>query len=87
MTGKHKATATRPALRIRRSRLVEMVDARTGAAHWLTSDALAAGHRAGGRYIALCDADVLPHSLTAPPLDFCRACLVPDQKTKARRWR
>ena len=85
MTGKHKATAARLALRIRRPRFVEMVDARTGIAHWLTSDALAAGRRSGGRYIALCGADVLPHSLTAPPLDFCRACSIPDQPTKCRR--
>jgi hypothetical protein len=85
MTGKHKATAAQRALRIRRPRFVEMVDARTGDAHWLTSDALAAGRRGGGRYIALCGADVLPHSLAAPPLDFCRACSLPAQTTKRRR--
>ncbi len=85
MTGKHQATAARPALRIRRPRLVEMVDARTGEAHWLTQDALDAGRCGGGRYIAVCGADVLAHSLAAPPLDFCRACAIPDQTTKGRR--
>ncbi len=82
--GRHRSTAARPAWAVRRTRLVEMVDARTDEAHWLTSDALDAGRRGGGRYIALCGADVLAHSLAAPPLDFCRACSSPAQ-TKGRR--
>lgn len=85
MAGKHKATAARPALRIRRPRLIEMVDASTGDAHWLTSDALDAGHRDGGRYIAVCGADVLAHSLATPPRRYCRACSTPDQRSKGRR--
>ncbi len=80
MTGKHQATAARPALRIRRTRLIEMVDARTGEAHWLTPDALDAGRRSGGRYIAVCGTDVLPHSLAAPPRGYCRACQVPTHR-------
>lgn len=55
-------------------RLVALTDARTGAAHLLTDEAMAAGRRAGGRYAAECGAEVLPASLTAPEHRSCPDC-------------
>jgi hypothetical protein len=67
----------------RRDRVVEMVDARTLTAHLLTDAALAAGRHGEGRYVALCGADVLPASLTAPERAYCTSCvLVPEQRLK-----
>ena len=82
MTGRHRSTASRPALVLRRERLVEVVDAHTDMAHLLTYDALTVGCRDRGRYIAVCGADVLPHSLAAAPLRTCRGCTIPAQRTK-----
>lgn len=50
MADKRRSTAARPALTLRRSRLVELVDARSAVAHWLTPNALDAGRRAGRRF-------------------------------------
>ncbi len=85
MAGRHSRPAARPALVPRRSRLVEMIDARTDEAPLLTYGALAAGRCGRGRYIAVCGADVLPHSLAAPPLRACRGCTIPAQRTKGGR--
>lgn len=55
-------------------RLVALTDVRTGAAHLVTDEAMVAGRRAGGRYIAVCGVDVLPASLTAPERRSCHHC-------------
>lgn len=63
-------------------RTVEVVDARSGMAHHLTSDAYTAGLHPRGSYIALCGLEVLPASLAAPPEGRCRSCVwVPRQRT------
>jgi hypothetical protein len=71
--GRHRREDHRARLR---RRTVEMVDARTLQAHLLTDEALAAGRRGDGRYIALCGSDVLPASLAAAERGFCRRCVV-----------
>jgi hypothetical protein len=53
---------------------IEMVDRRTEIAHRVTDEAFAAGRRDGGRYWAMCGAQVLPASLTAPARGHCPAC-------------
>ncbi|MGH3673284.1 MAG: hypothetical protein ACRDSH_22105, partial [Pseudonocardiaceae bacterium] len=52
---------------------VEMVDARTGTAHRLTTDAAADG-LPRGRYSALCGQEVLPAALVAREARYCRLC-------------
>jgi hypothetical protein len=52
-----------------------MVDARTLQAHLLTDEALAAGRRGEGRYVARCGVDVLPASLTAAERGYCTSCV------------
>lgn len=49
-------------------------DGPTGIAHSVTEEAFAAGRRAGGRYVAVCGAQVCPASLTAPVRYHCPAC-------------
>ena len=51
-----------------------MVDARTGTAHRVTDESVAAGRRAGGRYVAVCGAQVLAANLTMPERDQCPSC-------------
>lgn len=53
---------------------IGFADGPTGIAHRVTIDAFAAGHRVGGRYVALCGAQVLPARLTAPAHYHCPAC-------------
>ncbi|MGH3867699.1 MAG: hypothetical protein ACRDQ4_16495 [Pseudonocardiaceae bacterium] len=53
---------------------IGFADGPTGIAHRVTAEAFAAGRRAGGRYVALCGAQVLPTSLTAPARFHCPAC-------------
>ena len=53
---------------------VEFADGPTGIAHHVTAAAFAAGRRTGGRYVALCGAQVLPARLTAPARFHCPAC-------------
>ncbi|MGH4002049.1 MAG: hypothetical protein ACRDTJ_31810 [Pseudonocardiaceae bacterium] len=65
--GKHR-------LRRRPQHVIEMVDARHLEAHFLTDHAAVAGRRVGGRYVALCGAEVIPASLTATPETGCRSC-------------
>jgi hypothetical protein len=82
MTGKHSLKGRR-VQRTSRRRAVEVVDARTLTAHFLTMDALDAGRRPKGRYIALCGQDVLPASLTEPGSRRCPSCVsIPSQKSK-----
>jgi hypothetical protein len=53
---------------------VMFADGPTGIAHRVTGEAFAAGHRAGGSYVALCGAPVLPVGFTAPARFHCPAC-------------
>jgi hypothetical protein len=53
---------------------IEMVDRCTEVAHRVTDEAFAAGRRDGGCYRAVCGAQVLPASLTAPARGHCPAC-------------
>ena len=53
---------------------IEFADGPTGIAHRVTTDAFAEGRRAGGRYLAVCGAQVLPASLAAPARSHCPAC-------------
>ena len=53
---------------------IAFTDGPTGIEHRVTDEAFAAGRRAGGRYIALCGAQVVPASLTAPARFQCPAC-------------
>jgi hypothetical protein len=53
---------------------IELVDRRTEVAHRVTDEAFATGRRDGGCYRAMCGAQVLPASLTAPARRHCPAC-------------
>jgi hypothetical protein len=55
-------------------RPIVMTDATTGTAHLVTDESVAAGRRAGGRYVAVCGAQVLAASLTMPERDQCQSC-------------
>jgi hypothetical protein len=82
MPGKHRLKSLR-AEYTARQRAVELVDARTLTAHFLTLDALASGRLPKGRYIALCGQDVLPASLAEPGRGRCRLCIpIPSQKSR-----
>jgi hypothetical protein len=64
---------------------VEMVDARTGTAHFLTIDAAADG-LPRGQYVAICGEEVLPAALVAREARYCRLCApLPVQRSRARR--
>ncbi|MGH3889226.1 MAG: hypothetical protein ACRDSZ_22155 [Pseudonocardiaceae bacterium] len=61
---------------------IEMVDARSLAAHRVTDVAFAAGKRRGGRYVANCGQEVLPASLIEPPRGQCPSCIsIPSQRS------
>ena len=53
---------------------ISFADGPTGVAHRVTGEAFAVGARAGGRYVALCGAQVFPARLTAPARYHCPAC-------------
>ena len=53
---------------------IGFADGPTGIAHCVTEETFAAGRRAGGRYVALCGAPVLPASLSAPARYHCPTC-------------
>jgi hypothetical protein len=85
MPGRHcyRRLATLRAILGRRARppvtpvpagVVVLVDGVTGAAHRVTREAFLAGCRAGNRYGALCGAQVLPLTLTAPARFHCPVC-------------
>ena len=64
---------------------VEMVDARTGTAHFLTIDAAADG-LPRGQYVAICGEEVVPAALVAREARYCRLCApLPVQRSRARR--
>lgn len=54
--------------------VLSVVDTRTAEAHRVAIET-AALHRRSGRYPALCGAEVLGASLTAPPRTDCAECL------------
>ncbi len=75
--GRHRQRRTGPAHRApRRYGLCAWVDLTTLIEHLLTPDAAAAGRLGGGRYIALCGADVIPASMVEPGRGFCQPCRV-----------
>jgi len=53
--------------------LTVVTDARSGTAHLVTEEAMAAG-RPTGRYVGLCDGEVIAASLTTPARGYCRRC-------------
>ncbi len=80
--GRH--TLRRARLTVRRRPLIAWVDLRTSLTHLLTPDAAAAGRRGGGRYIAVCGAEVIPASMTEPGRGDCEPCRtssIPTQRT------
>ncbi|MGH3844097.1 MAG: hypothetical protein ACRDS0_22015 [Pseudonocardiaceae bacterium] len=81
MAGKHRLDGHRVTTK---RRGVEMVDITTLVAHVLSDAAAVAGQRGGGRYFALCGAEIIPASLTAAPEGgYCRSCTaIPTQTTK-----
>jgi hypothetical protein len=68
---------------ITKRRGVEIVDIRTLVAHVLSDAAAVARRRGGGRYVALCGAEVIPASLAAAPEGgYCGSCTaIPSQRT------
>jgi hypothetical protein len=81
MPGRHRLTSRRTehtALR----RAVEVVDAHTFAARFLTNKTLAAGRHPKGRDIALCGQDVLPASLAEAGRGRRPSCIsIPTQRS------
>jgi hypothetical protein len=83
MAGRHRLR-NRVVQRTARHRAVEVVDARTLTAHFLTLDALAAGRLPKSQYIALCGQEVLPASLAEPGRNRCQLCVsIPSQRTRS----
>jgi hypothetical protein len=82
VVGRHSARrAARQVRHVERERVVEMVDCRTGQAHWLTPDAAAAGYPAEGQYVAICGRVILPASMATPPKGWCEPCRsIPAQR-------
>lgn len=74
MPGKHTLKRKRSE-RADYRRTVQVVDAHTFTAHFLTPDALADSRHAAGCYIALCGQDVLPACLVELGRSRCPACL------------
>jgi hypothetical protein len=72
--GGHRRGATHPPmLSAHQHRQIRIVDARTSMEHLITDESVAA-HRHAGRYLAVCGAQVLAASLTAPQRSRCPAC-------------
>jgi hypothetical protein len=83
MAGRHRLKGRR-VQHTTRHRTIELVDARTLTAHFLTMDALAAGRLPKGRYITLCGQDVLPASLAEPGRNRCQLCVsIPSQRSRS----
>jgi len=53
---------------------IAFTDGPSGVEHRVTDEAFATGRRAGGCYIALCGAQVVPARLTAPARFPCPVC-------------
>ena len=83
MTGRHRFKGRSVVQRTARHRAIEVVDARTLTAHFLSVDALAAGRLPKGRYIARCGQEVLPASLAEPGRNRCLSCVpIPGQRSR-----
>jgi hypothetical protein len=72
--GRHRRGATHPPMPgAHQHRSIRIVDARTSMEHLITDES-AAAHRHAGRYLAVCGAQVLAASLTAPQRSRCPVC-------------
>jgi hypothetical protein len=72
--GRHRrGAAHRPIPSAHQHRPIRIVDARTSMEHLITDES-AVAYRHAGRYLALCGAQVLAASLTAPQRSRCPAC-------------
>lgn len=81
MAGRHRLR-NRRVQHTSQHRAVEVVDACTLTAHFLTRDALAAGRLPKGRYIARCGEDVLPPSFVELGSSRCPSCVsIPSQRS------
>jgi hypothetical protein len=81
---KHRLTRRRDSTPQRTVRMVEMVDRRTRVTHLLTPDAAEAAHGPGGRYLALCGAELIPAAMVEPGCGYCLPCLSAYQLRQ--RW-
>ncbi len=87
--GKHRRpsvlerlTRRQPHLGVRAT--IARVDLRTSITHLLTPDAAAAGRVRGGRYLALCGAEVIPAAMTESGQGDCQPChaaAIPAQRS------
>ncbi len=86
MPGKH---ARDPGYQPRRRipAVIDMVDVTSHLTHLMTPDALDAGRRPHGRYLALCGDLVLPAALVDPGKGYCLPCRQPLLQTNARPTR
>lgn len=73
MAGKHRRGAVRAIPAQRSPRPLRITDARTQVQHAVTDESVAQ-HRHAGRYRAVCGAQVLAASLTAPARGQCQSC-------------
>lgn len=82
MAGRH-SIATR-----RRARALEMVEVSTHVTHLLTPQALDAGKRASGGYVAVCGSRVIPAPTAEPGGSYCRSCTgaIPTRRSREARW-
>jgi hypothetical protein len=72
--GRHRRGATHPPMpSAHQHRPIRIVDARTSMEHLITDESVTAHHPAG-RYLAVCGAQVLAASLTAPQRSRCPVC-------------
>ncbi len=78
MAGRHRAAEGQTAQVVvpaqRRRRPAGIADARSQIEHLVTDEEFAA-HRHAGRYLAVCGAQVLAASLSAPDRGRCRDCV------------
>ncbi|MGH3684531.1 MAG: hypothetical protein ACRDRU_24015 [Pseudonocardiaceae bacterium] len=71
---RHRLVKRRGSTPRRRVRVVDMVDRRTRVTHLMTPDAAEAGHSPGGRYLALCGAELTPAAMVEPGCGYCLPC-------------
>ncbi len=88
MPGTHSLAGYQPRRRI--PAVIDMVDAGNLLTHFLTPDALDAGRRPSGDYIALCGVKVLPAALVEPGNGrVCQPCQQTSYQTvttPSRPW-
>jgi hypothetical protein len=72
--GRHRRGAAHPPMpSAHQHRPIRIVDARTSMEHLITDESVVA-HRHADRYLAVCGAQVLAASLTAPQRSRCPVC-------------